>query len=89
MYILVKHTVKDYSKFRKAFFGNFKRVKNNGSRGGFVLRNGKEVWVLVKWKNLASFQRFAKSPEILKDTLKKATIIGKPKGWIFKQAEKF
>ena len=51
VYILVKHKIKDYNKFRKIFFGNFRKVPNNGSQGGFIFRNKddlNEVFVLVK-----------------------------------------
>lgn len=92
VYILVRHKIKDYKKFRKVFFGNFKKVKNNGSQGGFIFRNKdnrNEVFVLVKWKSIESFKKFAASPKIPKDTMKKATLIGKPEGWLFEEAEKF
>ena len=89
VYILVKHRVKDFKKFRKAFFGNFKRVPKNGSKGGFIFRSKDDVFVLVKWHSLKNFQKFANSPKIPKDNLMKASVVGKPEGWIFEQFEKF
>ena len=92
VYILVRHKIKDFKKFRKIFYNNFKLVPNNGSQGGFVFRNKadkNEVFVLVKWDSLENFQKFAKSPKIPKNVQKKATVIGNPEGWFFEDAEEF
>ena len=91
-YILVRHKVRDFKKFRKVFFDNFRKVKNNGSQGGFIFRNKvnkNEVFILVKWNSLRNFQKFAKSPKIPKDPQKRATVIGKIDEWFFEDAEKF
>lgn len=92
VYILVRHKVRDYEKFRKVFFGNFKKVKNNGSQHSYIFRNKNdlnEVWVLVKWKSLESFKKFSESPKIPKDSQKLGTVIGTPEGWFFENVEEF
>ena len=91
VYILVRHKVRDYKQFRKVFLNNLKKVKNNGSQHGYIFRNRdnpNEVFILVKWKSMESFNKFAKSPKIPKDAPKQATVIGKIDGWFFEKVEK-
>ena len=92
VYILVRHKVRDYGKFRKVFFDNLERVKNNGSQNGFIFRskdNLNEVFILVRWNSLKNFKKFANSPKIPKNPQKRATVHGKIDGWFFEKAEIF
>ena len=91
VYILVRHKVRNYNKFRKVFFDNLRRVKNNGSQNGFIFRNKdnlNEVFILVKWNSLKKFRKFASSQNIPKNPQKRATVHGKIDGWFFEKVEK-
>ncbi len=92
VYILVRHQVKDFVKFRKEFLNNLKLVPKNGSQGGFIFRNKEnrnEVFVLIKWDSLENFHKFSNHPNIPKDVREKATVIGTPEGFFFEDVEEF
>ena len=88
-YVLVRHKVKDYKQWRKAFYGHLKEVKDNGSQGGFIFRNKNdtnEVFVLMKWDSLDNFKKFSKSKRS-EEAKKKGGLVGKPEGWLFEEVE--
>ena len=88
-YILVRHKVKDYGKWRKVFYGHLKEVKNNGSQGGFIFRNKNnlnEIFVLMKWDSLANFKKFSQSKRS-EEAKEKGGLVGEPEGWLFEDVE--
>ena len=89
VHILVRHKVKDYGKFRRAFYGHLKEVRNNGSQGGFIFRNKNdpnEIFVLMKWDSLDNFKKFSESKSS-KEAKDKGGLVGEPEGWLFEDVE--
>ena len=91
VYLLVKHKIKDYSKFKKAFLNNLDVVKDNGSNGGYIMRNNNdknEVFVLVKWKDMDSFKKFSESKDPKLKSLEEGTV-SNVEAWFFDDVEEF
>ena len=89
IHLLVRHKVKDYDTWRKAFYEHLRGTKNNGSRGGYIFRNKdeqNEVFVLMKWDSTDNFKKFSESKSS-DEAKEKGGLVGKPEGWIFEDFE--
>jgi len=89
--ILVKHTVQDYAKWKKAFDENADSRKSFGSKGGRVYRtNGSpnEVTVVLNWEDMQKAKQFTESPE-LKTAMQNAGVTGAPQFQFLDDAESF
>jgi len=65
-YVLVKHNIKEYDKWKNIFDENMENRKNNGSRGSHVFRsaeNPNEVVILFEWDDLDNARKFFVSSE--------------------------
>lgn len=79
-YMLVRHNVKDYAKWKPVFDEHAGFRKANGSRGGRVFRTAgdpSEVIILFEWDDLGKAQKFAQS-EDLREAMERAGVNGKP-----------
>jgi len=88
-YLLVRHKVKDYSKWKTVFDEHAATRKASGSRGGRLFRNGdnpNEVVILFEWDSIEKAKKFAQS-EDLKKTMQRAGVIDKPDVYFIEEVE--
>lgn len=78
--MLVQHTVKDYSEWRKVFEAHVGWRKSSGELSNHIFRDVSDPHKLVilnTWKSLADAQKFAASPE-LRQAMEEAGVEGIP-----------
>ena len=66
-YVLVKHKVKDYDKWKSIYDENITNPEDNGSKGAHVLRSVEdpnEVVILFEWDNLDNVRKFFESSNL-------------------------
>ena len=88
-YLLVRHKVKDYNIWKKAFYDHLSEEKPNGSQGGYIFRNKddrNEVFVLMRWDSHSNFKKFSESKSSM-DAKNKGGLVGDPQGWLFEEFE--
>ena len=79
-YLLIRHKVADYAKWKRAFDAHGATRRSGGSKGGRLFRNAKnpkEVLILLRWSALRKARQFAKSTD-LRRVMKRAGVRGKP-----------
>lgn len=79
-YVLFRHKVADYPKWRRAFDAHRRARKSGGSKGGRLFRSAvkpKEVFILLRWSDLRRVKKFTKSAALRK-AMKAAGVRGKP-----------
>lgn len=88
-YMLVKHKVKDFAKWKPEFDQNSSMRKKNGCRGGQLFHESKDansVIVLLEWDNIDIARRFSESDD-LKQVMEKAGVIGRPEIFFLDKVE--
>lgn len=88
-YLLVRHKVKDYSKWKTVFDEHAATRKSSGARGGRLFRNAdnpNEVVILFEWDSIEKTKKFAQS-EDLKKTMQRAGVIDKPDVYFMEEVE--
>ena len=63
-YVLIRHKVADYPKWRRAFDAHGQARRSGGSKGGRLFRSAtkpKEVFILLRWNDLRRAKKFTKS----------------------------
>jgi heme-degrading monooxygenase HmoA len=76
-YLLVRHKVTDYEKWKSAFDAHSLTRQANGSRGGQLFRNAtepNELIVLLEWHDLEKARQFAHS-EDLREVMQQAGVV--------------
>ena len=89
-YILVRHKVKDYAKWKPLFDAHEGR-KTAGSQGGRIFRTAEdpnELVVLMEWDSLDKARAFAQS-EDLRSTMEKAGVADQPDVYFLEEIETF
>ena len=79
-YLLVRHKVEDYAKWKPVFDENGAARKAGGSKGARVFRNTdnpNEQVVITEWPTLEQARQFAQSPD-LREAMQRAGVIGMP-----------
>ena len=79
-YLLVRHKVEDYSKWKKVFDEDAANRKAAGSLGIRVLRNvddPNEIVAIGEWPDLEKSRAFASSPE-LREAMERAGVTDAP-----------
>ena len=79
-YMLIRHKVQDYGKWKVAFDAHGATRKASGSKGGRLLRNAKdpnELVILFEWDDVKKARQFAESDDLRK-AMQGAGVIGKP-----------
>ena len=87
-YILVRHNVEDYSKWKPVFDKHSNLRSKNGSKGGKVFQsadNPDEVFVLLEWDSLDNARNFAQSDN-LKEAMQEAGVVGMPDIYFIEEA---
>jgi len=65
-YVLVRHKVEEYNKWKNIYDGNMENRKNNGSKGAHVFRsaeNPDELVILFEWDDLDNARKFFESED--------------------------
>ena len=78
-HVLIRHTVADYPRWKRAFDGHGHARKSGGSKGGQLFRSAarpKDVFILLRWNDLRRAKKFAKSAD-LRRAMKAAGVRGK------------
>jgi heme-degrading monooxygenase HmoA len=78
--LLIQHTVKNYSDWKKGFDGASQLRKSFGEVSTKVYRDasdGNKITVVNQWDSLANAHKFAASAE-LKAAMEKAGVVGAP-----------
>jgi hypothetical protein len=79
-YVLVRHKVTDFSRWKLGYDGHIGARNAAGLKEVYVLRNNEnsnEVFILFETSDLKKAQEFASSAD-LKETMVKAGVIDKP-----------
>ncbi len=78
-YVLIRHKVADYQKWRRAFDAHGKARRSGGSKGGRLFRSAarpKDVFILFRWSDLRQAKKFTRSAALRK-AMKAAGVRGK------------
>ena len=79
-YLLVRHKVEDYAKWKPVFDEHGAARKAGGSKGARVFRsvdNPSEQVIITEWPTLEQARAFAQSPD-LREAMQRAGVLGKP-----------
>jgi heme-degrading monooxygenase HmoA len=79
-YMLFRHKVQDYERWKAAFDAHGASRKASGSKGGRLLRNAedpKELVIFFEWDDMQKARQFAQSDDLRK-AMQGAGVIGKP-----------
>jgi hypothetical protein len=89
-YMIVKHKVKDYNRWKPAFDAHATVRANGGSKGGRLFKssdNPNELTIIWKWDTIENARKFASSPDLEK-VMREAGVIGKPEIYFMEEVEK-
>jgi len=90
-YLLMRHRVEDYEKWKLAFDAHASSRTASGVGGGWLLRNAddpQELVIFFKADDLDRARQFAQS-EDLKKVMQEAGVVGKPDVYFLEQIEEF
>lgn len=79
-YLLVRHKVKDYSKWKTVFDEHAAMRKAGGSKGGRLFQsadNQNETLIIFEWESIEKARKFAQSEDLQK-AMEKAGVADKP-----------
>lgn len=79
-YVLVRHKVQDFDRWKAAFDEQASARADAGSRGGYVFRNlddGSEVVILLEWDEREKVQEFIVSKD-MQETMLNAGVADLP-----------
>lgn len=89
-YLLVRHKVKDYAKWKSVFDEHGATRKASGSKGRRLFGNAddsSEVVILLEWGDLKRARQFAES-EDLRKTMERAGVSDKPDVYFLEEGER-
>lgn len=90
-YILVRHKVEDYARWKPLFDQHGTTRQASGSRGGRLFRNAdnpNELVVLLDWDDLEKARQFSQS-EDLRETMQRAVVADQPDIYFLEEVERF
>ena len=79
-YLLVRHKVADYARWKPLFDQHAETRKASGSRGGQLFRNANdpnELLILFQWDDLNKARQFTESND-LREVMQRAGVIDQP-----------
>jgi len=91
VYVVVKHKVEDYSRWKPVFDEHGPTREKAGCKGGQLFRISDEpnnIFILFEWDKKENATRFVES-EDLKKRMQQAGVIGKPEAYILEKIEDF
>lgn len=89
-YLLIRHKVKDFSKWKPVFDEHGSMREKSGSKGGYLFRNAdnpEELVIIFKWNEMEKARQFANS-EDLKKAMKRAGVADEPDIYFLEKVEK-
>jgi heme-degrading monooxygenase HmoA len=89
-YMLVRHKVEDYEKWKPVFDEHQSTRKESGGKGGYLFRNAEdsnEVVILLEWDDIEDARQFAQS-EDLRETMQRAGVTEQPDIYFLEEVEK-
>ena len=87
-YLLVRHKVDDYARWRPIYDEHGATRKASGSAGGRVFRSAtdpNEVVILLEWDDLEKARQFAQS-EDLRQTMQRGGVVTQPDVYFLNEA---
>lgn len=91
VYVLIRHRIEDFGKWKIVFNENSAVREAGGSKGGRLFRNidnPNEVIIIFKWDSIENARKFTESEE-LKKRMQKAGIVEKPDILFIEESERF
>lgn len=88
-YLLVRHKVEDYARWKPLFDQHSATRRESGSQGGRLFRNAhdpNEVVALFEWDDLEKASQFAQS-EDLRETMQRAGVADQPDVYFLEEVE--
>ena len=88
-YLLIRHKVADYSKWKPMFDQHGATRKASGSRGGQLFRNANDpndLVILFEWDDLEKARQFTQS-EDLRQTMQRAGVADQPDIYFLEEIE--
>ena len=79
-YLVIKHTVEDYAKWKPAFDEHGSARKAAGSKGAQLFRsaeNPNEITIVFEWDSIENARRFSQSPD-LREVMQRVGVLGAP-----------
>ncbi len=89
-YLLIRHKVEDYAKWKPYFDEHGTTRKSEGSKGGYVFRNAddrNEIVILLEVDDLEGTRQFVES-EDLKETMQKSGVADTPDVYYLEEADR-
>ena len=89
-YILVRHKVEDYAKWKTIFDEDGVNRKAGGSRGSQLFRNAdnpNELIILMEWDDLGKARQFTQSPG-LREAMERAGVADQPDIYFLDEVER-
>lgn len=89
-YLVVRHKVADYAKWKPVFEEHGATRQAGGSKGGLILRSADdptEVVLLLEWDDLEKARQFAQSDD-LRQAMQRAGVVDRPDLYFLDQAER-
>jgi heme-degrading monooxygenase HmoA len=89
-YLLVRHKVEDFSRWKPIFDEHGATRKAGGSRGGRLFRSvedPQEVVILFEWDDLDKARQFAQS-EDLRQAMQRAGVTDRPDVYFLEEVER-
>ena len=89
-YMLVRHKVEDYEKWKPVFDDHQATRREGGAKGGFLFRNAddrNETLILLEWRDLEDARRFARS-EDLREAMQRAGVAEQPDIYFLEEIER-
>ncbi len=89
-YILVRHKVEDYAKWKPIFDEDGVNRKAGGSKGSQLLRNAddpNELLILMEWDDLGKARQFTQSPA-LREAMERAGVTDHPDIYFLDEVER-
>ena len=88
-YMLVRHKVEDYERWKPGFEEHVETRRESGSKGVRLFRNAddpNETVILLEWEDLADARRFAQS-EDLRETMQRVGVADQPDIYFLEEVE--
>ena len=89
-FMLIRHKVKDYAKWKPLFDEHGKARKASGSKGGYLLRSADDpnnLVILLQWDDLAKARQFAQAAD-LPAAMERAGVADRPDIYFLEEIEK-
>ncbi len=88
-YLLVRHKVEDYAKWKSVFDEHSTTRQASGGKGGKLFRNANdpnEMVILFEWDTLDHAHQFAQSAD-LRQTMQRAGVADRPDVYFLEEVE--